>query len=192
MALHFPLVVEEKKAGAAERGEGMKAVMLSVQPPHTTNIFNGTKSIEWRTKPIPPGKQYLYETKNGGGVGKVVGECSIWRIHRYENVSLIPEGHIDAGCVPYEFLAKYSKGKPLYAHFIVNANRYDKPKALSEFVVVGDCDCLNCKQCAWFDKGNGFNIEDDCNLAYENVQRKEPLKPLFRPPQSWCHVEELK
>lgn len=169
----------------------IKAVLISIQPPHTTNIFDGTKGIEWRTKPMPTGKHYVYETKNGGGVGKVIGECSVWRIRRYEKVSLIPEGYIDLGCVPKEFLEAYSKGRPLYAHFIVSPKRYEKPKELSEFVVEGDCDCLNCKKCAWFDKGNGFNVEDDCNLAYQNVHRKESLKPLFRPPQSWCYVEEM-
>lgn len=115
----------------------MKSVLISIQPPHTTNIFDEIKKIEWRTKQMPTGKHYVYETKNGGGIGKVIGECKIWRIHRYENVSLIPEGHIDAGCVPYEFLEQYAKGKPLYAHFIVNAKRYDEPKGWS-------IDCLPC------------------------------------------------
>ncbi len=78
-----------------------------------------------------------------------------------------------------------------YGWHISGLKIYDRPKPLSEFVVEGDCDCLKCKQCSWFDKGNGFDVEDDCNLAYENTQRKEPLKPLFRPPQSWRYVEEL-
>lgn len=113
----------------------MKAVLISIQRPHTTNIFDERKRIEWRTKPIPTGKSHVYETKNGGGIGKVIGECSIWRVKRYENVSFIPEEYIDAGCVPYDFLVKYSKGKPLYAHFIVSAKRYDKPKELNRFIL---------------------------------------------------------
>lgn len=113
----------------------MGAVLTSIQPPHTTNIFDGIKRIEWRTRPMPTGKHYVYETKNGGGIGKVIGECTIWRVKRHENVSLIQEGHIDSGCVPYEFLEQYAKGKPLYAHFIVNAKRYDKPKELNRFIL---------------------------------------------------------
>ena len=84
---------------------------------------------------MPTGECFVYETKNGGGIGRVIGKCSIWRVKRYENVSLIPEGHIDAGCVPYDFLVKYSKGKPLYAHFIVGAKVYDKPKELNRFAL---------------------------------------------------------
>ncbi len=114
----------------------MKAVLISIHPSHTTNIFNGIKSIEWRLKPIPTIKHCVYETKNGGGAGKVIGEYKVWRVRKYENVSWIPEGYITAGCVPYEFLEQYAKGKPLYAHFIFDAKRYDKPKELSEFVMV--------------------------------------------------------
>lgn len=155
----------------------MKAVLISIQPPHTTNIFNEIKGIEWRTKPIPAGKQYVYETKNGGGVGKVIGECTFWRVKRYENVSFVPEGHIDAGCVPYEFLAEYSKGKPLYAHFIVNAKRYEKPLPLSAFrrPCVNELYCENC----------GMHSENTGTCGNMALQ-------LTRPPQSWCHVEELK
>lgn len=94
-------------------------------------------------------------------------------------------------CLTKEEAAKYIGNKKGYIWQIYGLKVYDKPKELSEFVVYGDCDCLNCKRCAWLDKGNGFNVEDDCNLAYQNTQRKEPLKPLFRPPQSWCYVEEL-
>ena len=152
----------------------MKYVLTSIQPPHTTNIFDEIKSIEWRTRPMPTGKHYVYETKNGGGVGKVIGECSIWRVKRYENVSLIPEGHIDAGCVPYEFLDEYSKGKPLYAHFIVNTKRYDKPRPVTDFVV---------RECLW------HNIRKNGCVDASKEQCLDCR--LKRPPQSWCYVEEL-
>ena len=81
----------------------MRAVLTSINPPHTNNIFDNIKGIEWRTKPMPTGKHYCYETKKCFGVGKVIGEFRIWRIHKYDNVSLIPEGYIDLGCVPIEF-----------------------------------------------------------------------------------------
>ena len=104
----------------------MKAVLTSINPPHTNNIFDKIKGIEWRTKPMPTGKHYCYETKKCFGFGKVIGEFTVWRIKRYENISHIPEGYIDLGCVPIEFLEAYSKGKPLYAHFIIDPKRYDK------------------------------------------------------------------
>lgn len=115
----------------------MRAVLTSINPPYTNNIFDGIKGIEWRTKPMPTGKHYCYETKKCFGIGKVIGEFRIWRIHKYDNVSLIPEGYIDLGCVPIEFLEAYSKGRPLYAHFIVDPVRYDKPKELKEFSKCG-------------------------------------------------------
>lgn len=115
----------------------MKAVLISIQPPHTENIFSFRKEIEWRTKPMPRGKHYCYETKNGGGAGKVIGEYTIWSVVRYDNISRIPEGIIVLGCVPKAFLHAYSKGRPLYAHYICNPIRYDKPKELSEFSKYG-------------------------------------------------------
>lgn len=144
-----------------------KAVLISINPPHTNNIFTRIKRIEWRTKPLPTGKHYCYETKKCFGVGKVIGEYTIWRVKRYENISLIPEGHIDSGCVPVEFLEAYSKGRPLYANFIVNPKRYDKPKELCEF--------------------RSYNVR-----AYydEELRLPMPTHEIKRPPQSWCYVEE--
>lgn len=175
----------------------MKAVLISVQPPHTTNMFNKIKRIEWRTKPMPTGKHYVYETKNGGGIGMVIGECLIWRIRRYENVSFIPEGHIDAGCVPYEFLAEYSKGKPLYAHFIINANRYDKPKPLSDFYIVDNEEVKKCEHRERVycnpDLTNGAWLPGGYVCSKDEIDwcSKCKTKPVVRPPQSWCHVEDL-
>lgn len=114
-----------------------KSTLTSINPPHTDNIFLGKKSIEWRTKPMPTGKHYCYETKKHGGVGKVIGEYWVWRIKRYENVSLIPEFTIENGCVSVDYLTRYSKGKPLYAHFIIMRKRYDKPRELREYSKYG-------------------------------------------------------
>lgn len=145
----------------------MKAVLTSINPPHTDNIFDKVKGIEWRTKPMPTGKHYCYETKKHGGLGKVIGEYTVWRIKRYENISMIPEGHLASGCVPIEFLEAYSKGKPLYAHFIISPKRYDSPKELSEFEKPRDYIHIN------YRKRNSY------------------FKGITRPPQSWCYVEDL-
>jgi predicted transcriptional regulator len=150
----------------------VKAVLISIQPPHTDNIFDLLKGIEWRTKPLPTGKHYCYETKHGGGCGKVIGEFTIWRVKRYESASHIPENHIDLGCVPKEFLMEYSKGKPIYANCIVNPIRYDEPKELSEFKRACPDNVRSCAMC----RHSGYSA------------MKCP--PLKRPPQSWCYVEE--
>ena len=166
----------------------MKAVLISIQPPHTNNIFDLVKGIEWRTKPLPTGKHYCYETKNGGGLGKVIGEFTIWRVKRYESASHIPENHIDLGCVPKEFLMEYSKGKPIYANCIVNPIRYNKPKELSEFYtpeLFRDCE----KQCPDMERmrcpvGDSRKADKMCGWC------RRGGKPITRPPQSWCYVEE--
>ena len=157
----------------------MKAVLTRINPPHTNNIFDKVKGIEWRTKPMPTGKHYCYETKKHGGLGKVIGEYTVWRIKRYENISMIPEGHLVSGCVPIEFLEAYSKGKPLYAHFVISPKRYDKPKELREFQKYG-----------------ALSYDDWLYGLYNGSSESSYEKYLIpfkvsRPPQSWCYVEDL-
>lgn len=161
-----------------------KAALTSIQPPHTDNIFDLVKSIEWRTKPLPMGKHYCYETKNGGGIGKVIGTFRVCEVIKFENACLIPETFIDLGCVPKEFLMEYSKGKPIYANCIVDARRYDEPKELSEFYreCEYDKDCGNCP----------FLFVENTPNCYETWCEVDGKIPLKRPPQSWCYVEELK
>lgn len=144
--------------------------MTSINPPNTDNIFDGVKGIEWRTKPLPTGLHYCYETKNGGGAGKVIGEFTVYEVKRYENASFVPETEIDLGCVPKEFLIAYSKGKPLYANYIAKPRRYEQPKEIWEFCHPCDRD----PQC-------------DCNYC----KRHGGSKPILRAPQSWCYVEEV-
>ncbi len=149
----------------------MKSVLISIQPPNTNNIMDGIKTIEWRTKPLPTGKHYCYETKKCFGLGKVIGEYHVWRVKKYQNVSMIPEEYVAQGCVPIEFLEAYSKGKPLNAHFILRPQRYDEPKELHHFFrPCGDCDKKGTRRCT--------EELTDCRA-----------KVITRPPQSWCYVE---
>ena len=124
--------------------------------------------------------------------GHIIGEFVCKRVGVYPMQTASVNELSALSLVSATELHKYAgNNTELYGWHISELEIYDSPKSLSDFVVEGDCDCLNCKKCSWFDKGNGFNVEDDCNLAYQNIQRKVPLKPLFRPPQSWCYVEEL-
>lgn len=94
-------------------------------------------------------------------------------------------------CVSMIDLMEYENNSLcLYGWHISNLKIYDESKELSEFVVEGDCPCENCRKCKWFDRGNGYNVEDDCLLPYTNSLKKA-IKPLFRPPQSWCYVEGM-
>lgn len=98
-----------------------------------------------------------------------------------------------ASCLTIEELRKYlGRGfTQFYGWHISDLVIYDEPQPLNWFVTEGDCDCMNCRNCSWFNRGNGYNVEDDCDLGYENIRIKKALKPLFRPPQSWCYVEDL-
>lgn len=164
----------------------MKAIMISINKPHTDNIFSGKKTNEWRTRPLPIGKAYVYETKHGGGCGKVIGEMEIVKTYRFHADDLIYQDTlIEQGCVPYNFVANYAKGKEyISANIIVNAKRYNEPKELKEFETPCTCtgqyegetysDCLFC------DKAG------DSDYGIIACDRK-----LKRPPQSWQRVEEI-
>lgn len=73
-------------------------------------------------------------------------------------------------CLTYTELEKYSKGGDIYGYHISNLVIYDKPKELSEFQK-----CYTSK-----------------NINNPDFHYKEQmLKPLTRPPQSWCYVEKI-
>lgn len=140
----------------------------------------------------------IFVAKHVGGAtkgnGKVIGEfvCNCMTGLKADNMVQAYYNNTKDTCLTDEEIKKYANGGKLYYWHISDLVIYDKPKELSEFYVEGDCDCMNCKNCAWFDKGNGYNVEDDCNLAYKGVELHKSFKPITRPPQSWCYVEELK
>ena len=172
-----------------------------------------------RPKIKTPFKCYIYETQGRTetpfvdedghvifkGRGQVIGEfvCDeiigtcLWRLagktglcaKRTEKEKNLP----DNACLTLEEIERYagSVGRGIYGWHISDLVIYDEPKELSEFYVEGDCDCMNCKNCAWFDRGNGYNVEDDCNLVYKGIAEHKSFKPITRPPQSWCYVEEV-
>jgi len=172
-----------------------------------------------RPKMEPPFKCYIYCTKDNTDIvpsriwwkadktgfqhilnGKVIGEFVCDKITHFGNVSADPwdrllgsvhEYHkrlIEDACLTEEAFLRYG-GQ--YGWHISELVIYDEPQSLNWFVTEGDCDCMNCRRCSWFNRGNGYNVEDDCDLGYESIYRKKPLKPLFRPPQSWCYVEDI-
>ncbi len=85
-------------------------------------------------------------------------------------------------CLSYKQLEDYSKGGDLYALHITDAKLYKKPKELSEFFI----------PCRKF-IGKANECYSECS-AYE-LDPENPLcnglKPLTRPPQSWCYIEEV-
>lgn len=149
-------------------------------------------------------RDYCEIHKSTGGIvddwsGKVIGEFICDKIEQLSEKDLffgmdeIRNSTIeDFSCVPIDELLRYKGEKQyLYGLHISELKIYDKPKELSDFTVQSKSGCVNegkCRSCIYFDKGNGFNVEDDCKAPFCT----DEYKPLRRPPQSWCYVRELK
>ena len=146
--------------------------LISINKPHTDNIFSGYKSLEWRKKPLPAGKYHVYETKNKGGCGMVIGEMQIVASQAVDTRCPLLVWLINAGCVHPATLRDYAKNGIVYANFIKEAKLYDEPKPLSAYGAKHKCNLS--KKCT----EHGFLCAGYCKLT--------------RPPQSWCYVEELK
>ena len=189
----------------------MKSVLMSIAPKWCVLIANGEKTIgvrKTRPKIVTPYNCYIYCTnvknlslreyvkihsKTGGGVdnwsGKVIGEfvCDGIISHcEMANADIAEQ----QGKIQREDLFKYANGKELYGWHISDLKIYDVPKELSEFIVPTKFGCCNegkCRGCVCFDRGNGFNVEDDCSAPFCT----DDYKPLRRPPHSWCYVESV-
>lgn len=194
-----------------------KAVLLSIQPKWCGLIASGKKTIEVRkTRPKieTPFKCYIYQSKSKDTLIYVMKDGDedygviyhgkpvfIKTYSKYSNPyeqKVIGEFVCDAiishcemanadiaeqqGCIRREQLFEYANGAELYGWHISELKIYNKPKALSEFGTLCDEDCPNCE--FWKrDMVNQYERDMDCtNSSY-------PLRPLKRPPQSWCYVE---
>ena len=198
-----------------------KAVLMSIQPKWCELIASGKKTVEVRkTKPKiePPFKCYIYETKMKWffnllrkmglselanklliGKGKVIGEfvCNrfVFLDAYYDsngNRHLCNTAFIKS-CVPDDELFDYLYGKHGHKHggwawHISDLVIYDKPKELREFKQY--CDgvggSIGCRGCEYY-----YTESNESIGTYEECLC-DNSRPLKRPPQSWCYVEELK
>lgn len=197
----------------------MKAILQSIRPQHCANIAARIKKIEVRkTKPnVPtPFKVYIYCTKGeklwkkGNSVfldkrynrllqtfdymlnGKVIGE--------YVCDSITTDFLISDTCISVEDLEKYSGNKAIYGWHISNLVIYDKPKELSEFRIIVKEYLTKCPfRSRVYNNPNFTNgallpgayiCFADTEPDYCRGQCDDAAKPLTRPPQSWCYVEE--
>ena len=164
-----------------------KAVLISIHPEWCEQIANGKKTLEVRkTRPKldTPFKCYIYCTagnlsypvkngmvchNNGGKV--VVGEfmCDSIRCFDVPYPAFqkeLDKSILEQSCLTYYQLHRYAYHDALFGWHISDLIIYDTPKELGEF-----------KQC---------HI-----CEYMGVCNDKCWKPLMRPPQSWCYVEEL-
>lgn len=159
-----------------------KAVMLSIRPRWCELIANGEKTIEVRkTRPKleTPFKCYIYCTKprfehedffalvgkqGFYGGGKVIGEFVCDKVYELAPLNHAPDDAEQQACMSREEIVQYLKGRGWGWH-ISNLKIYDKPVDITNF--------RNC---------NGCEYMGDCDTYC--------WKPMQRPPQSWCYVEE--
>lgn len=186
----------------------MKAILISIKPQYCELIAAGKKTIEVRkTRPKLETlfKVYIYCTKGeklwkkGNSVfldkrynrllqtfdymlnGKIIGEYMCDEIE-----TVIPERYpfSEIGtCLTPKQILDYGGNKPIYFWHISNLVIYDKPKELSEFYVPCYSGCEKCEYKSWDTAYGGEIKEMVCTVCNK--------KPLTRPPQSWCYVEEV-
>ena len=197
----------------------MNKILISIKPQWCQKIFNGEKTIEVRrTRPKlePPFEVFVYQTKirfkvrawqenfqsmvftpNGGaenGNGKVIGSFVCDKVYKivpdgeyYSNGYDIDDDMLSETCLGRGYLTGYGLGYTLYGWHITAPTLFDKPKELSEFCVPCkeyDSDKPHCGECAYYSYS-----PNDCGDAQEECLCGGS-KPLRRPPQSWCRVED--
>ena len=159
-----------------------KAVMISIRPRWCELIANGKKTLEVRkTRPKleTPFKCYIYCTKprfehedffalvgkqGFYGGGKVIGEFVCDKVYELAPLNHAPDDTEQQACLSCEGIARYLKGRGWGWH-ISDLKIYDTPVDITNF--------RNC---------NGCEYMGDCDTYC--------WKPMQRPPQSWCYVEE--
>ena len=128
--------------------------------------------------------------------GKVVAEFTLNKVDTLERDlnDWLPKNRYDVSNellkninLNQEQLWNYGQGKTLYAWHIDNLKVYDKPKELSEFSgFIPNNKCEKHENGFACDKCDAYDKEHDTCLALYYCR-----KPLKRPPQSYCYVEEL-
>lgn len=111
----------------------------------------------------------------------------------------------DDTCLEIDALSKYANGKTLYGWHISDLVIYDVPRELSEFVVNDKMAIKTCRhRIRWgqpesVTQHGGWIKGGYCCTRYSEPVSCEPVfcenyitKPVSRPPQSWCYVEEKK
>lgn len=192
----------------------MKDVLVSLKPYFYYLIGEGIKTREIR-KTFPKADDWsrntwFYMSKDENSFAKIPKEfqdkyrkhfgkvglkcvCDkIYDITPHFDTPTFPNRYIcgwDYGrgfdCLSFEELTSYLNGKQGYGWHITDLVIYDKPKELGEFKTF----CKNyydgnCTECKYFIDGRGYEYdESDCGC--------NGLKPIERPPQSWCYVEEM-
>lgn len=197
----------------------MKAILMSIRPEWCDLIIRGQKTLEIRrTRPKleTPFRVYVYCTKDRSKVGwmrivpekgwlrldgSVIGEFTCDKIDKLVHVGTMMDINIltldgwykpadallQAACMTKAEAEKYLKGGDGYGWHISDLKIYDKPRDLDEFSRFGffgmgrsNCVCGN-RRCENYEPSYHYMIPPTCKINGCSV---------FRPPQSWCYVED--
>ena len=182
-----------------QKGDIMREVMISIKPRWVELIASGNKTIEVRkTRPKceTPFKCYIYCTnwkdntywKNHykGKLGKVIGEFVCDRIDEFSvpypayfsEVDSNTESIIKSACLKPMDIHAYNGTHQTYGWHITDLVVYDEPRELSEF----------------YNYCNGLCFDSSIKYRCVRFNPDSPyvcdhIKPLKRPPQSWCYIE---
>lgn len=181
----------------------MNSIILSIKPEFCERIADGNKTVEVRkTKPKleTPFKCYIYETLGKKqyysqsapisyyeGKGKVIGEFVCDIVVKFPN-DLYDVVYQETSFLAYldEWdLATYLGVRDVgYGWHISDLVIYDKPRELSDFVAI--CEGLKPYQCS---KCEYSYVESNESIGLHHGCGCDNLKPLKRPPQSWCYAQ---
>ena len=113
----------------------MKTILLSINPEHVDNIFNGTKKYEYRKIRCKNevARIIIYSTSP---VMKVVGEARVDEILEKPPEDLWNETNAHSG-INKEFFDSYYEGKGMgIAYKLRDVERYTEEKTLSDYGVI--------------------------------------------------------
>ena len=197
----------------------MKSVFLSIQPKWCELIASGEKTVEIRkTKPKLkiPFKCYIYETKGKTdtpfmdedghidfhGRGQVIGEFICDEIKWHGNSAYVIREEcikaLDGSCLteeefhnymgyppinPYQDPKEVLKKYEFYGWHISDLVIYENAKELSEFFVY-------CERCDKRPIACEYRYEESNESGHYSECMCDFKRPIKRPPQSWCYVEE--
>ena len=140
--------------------------------------------------------KYDYMNYTNETLGKVIAEFTLNKVDTLERDlnDWLPKNRYDVSNelikdinLNQEQLWNYGQGKTLYAWHIDDLKVYDKPKELSEFSgFIPNNKCEKHENGFACDKCDAYDKEHDTCLALYYCR-----KPIKRPPQSYCYVEEL-
>lgn len=171
---YYYLIAEEKK-----KIEVRKTALKNLPQDIAFYMSKDEKSFA----KIPKEFQEKYR-KHFGKIGMrvVCDKVYEYTFSHYEAEYRVTHVEQEAMCLNQPELIRYGKGKTLCGWHISDLKIYGKPKELSEFYTIPKSGSDCCCGCVWQETP----LEEmPCRTC--TAERRY----LYRPPQSWCYVEDL-